>query len=211
MTIGSSTPAGRSAVAIRLRAAPPAERSRKGRPVRSKFAIVLAFGLLTAVVAAVPSSRSVAQDATPLQSTPEPGSAGLGFDISPIAFGPVEAVPSPPLVLGMIRVTLAPGANQDVGADPGPTLTYVESGSFSIRLDGPATVTRAATGGVPEAVSAGTDVTLTAGDAILVPGDTPNSARNEGTEAAVLLVALLLPAEALGPPPGGSSAGTPAP
>jgi hypothetical protein len=150
-------------------------------------------------------------DATPVAGTPAPGSPGVGFDVRPLAFAPLDTVPFPPAVLGLLRATLAPGAHQDAGADPGATLTYVESGALSIRLEGPATVLRAAAGGAPEEVGAGADVTLGAGDAILVPRGTRNAARNDGAEPAVLLVVLLASEAALGAPPAGTpAAATPA-
>jgi hypothetical protein len=87
----------------------------------------------------------------------------------------------------------------------------VESGTFTVQVDGPATVTRGAglgaamatveaTGdmsGLMESIPAGQAVTLEAGDAAYLPGYTAGEIRNEGQEPATGLGFLVFPAEGM--------------
>ena len=98
----------------------------------------------------------------------------------------------------LLRAIYQPAGSEPFAADPGSGVGYVEAGTLTIRLEGATTVTRAATGGTPapqEQVAAGTEVTLSPGDAVIFPPFTGGTISNTGTEPAVLLVALLAPAE----------------
>ena len=68
-------------------------------------------------------------------------------------------------------------------------------------VEGPAMVTRAADPATSEAVAPGTEVTLDAGDGLMIPAGTAHTNRNAGEGPAVLLAAVFLPVDADAPPP----------
>jgi hypothetical protein len=84
--------------------------------------------------------------------------------------------------VGLERVTLAPGAewtrgrNQDLGE--GPLLFGIESGSLTLKAEGPMTVTRS--GGAPATVAAGTEVVLNPHDRGFTPSGVVSRWSNTG-------------------------------
>ncbi len=93
--------------------------------------------------------------------------------------------------------------------DPAPeiSLGYVEVGALAITLDAPVTVTRAGAATAPgEAVAAGTEFTLAAGDYVVLPLLVDGEVRNDGQEAASVVVAAIIPSGMATP-----TAATPAP
>jgi hypothetical protein len=90
-------------------------------------------------------------------------------------------------------------------------MLLVESGAFTIQVNGPVSVTRGATLGealesaestgdlsaAAEAIAEGDEVTLEAGDAAYVPGNITGEIRNDGQERAVALVFLMGPPETM--------------
>jgi quercetin dioxygenase-like cupin family protein len=167
-------------------------------PVSALAAVVLLGALALAGL-----RPAIAQDATP-----PPGEEGVTF--APLGFGTAEELPPAPVELVLARVTLAPGAGFPIEADdPSVGLAYVESGALTIRVEAPLRVTRAATiaafatpgaagaGAVPgpEEVPAGTEVTLEAGDSVVIPANVAGEVRNDGAEPAVGLAALVAPPE----------------
>ena len=160
-----------------------------------------------------------AQDATPAAEEFAP--EGVAFE--PLGFGTAEELPSAPADLVLIRFTIDPDAGFPIEADdPSVALAYVESGALTARVEAPIRVTRAATiaafatpGAVeegslpePEEVAAGTEFTLEAGDSVVFPPNVEGEIRNDGTEPAVALVAIVAPPEEGAGTPG---AGTPTP
>jgi hypothetical protein len=143
-----------------------------------------------------------AQDATPT-----PGDVAF-LPLATAALDPSAPVPASVVLL---RALYQPGASEAFLADPGSAVGYVEAGTPTIRLDGATTVTRAAMGGTPgpqEPLSAGTEVSLGPGDAVVFPAYTGGTISNTGPVPAVLLFVLLAPAdEAIASP----AAGTPMP
>ncbi len=149
----------------------------------------------------------VAQEGTPPADDYEQPE-GVMFE--GLAFGLAEALPAGPTGLGLFRTTLEPGARIDVEAHPSYFLVSVQSGAVTYRVQTPVLVTRAVTGtpgaqtlgpdAPAEEISPGTEFTLEAGDAALVPPSTgaPDEGRNDGQEPAVLLVVSVGPAEAEG-------------
>jgi hypothetical protein len=87
----------------------------------------------------------------------------------------------------------------------------VESGTFTVQVNGPVSVTRGATLGeamqsaettgdlsaAAEAIAAGEAVTLEAGDAAYIPGNLIGEIRNDGQDRAVGLAFLVGPPEAM--------------
>jgi hypothetical protein len=167
--------------------------------------LVAAFIAFVGLAEAGPVRETAAQDAF---ATPGPGE----FELVPgqigrvLAGGLVAEPPTAPVELAVLRFTNDPGSVYAGSADdPSAGLILVESGEVTVRLEGPATITRA-TG--PEEVAAGTEFTLGSGESFLWPPYVAGELRNDGQEPAVTLLAYLAPVEEEAATPG---AGTPTP
>jgi quercetin dioxygenase-like cupin family protein len=112
--------------------------------------------------------------------------------------------------LYVARAALDPGGVVPIEArDPALGILLVESGTLTVQVEGPMTVTRGAGMGEPmgtaesiegfntvaESVPAGQAVTLEAGDAAYIPANVAGEIRNEGQQRAVRLAFLVLPPE----------------
>jgi len=139
---------------------------------------------------------------------------GVAFE--PLGFGTTEELPAVPADLVLIRFTIDPDAGFPIEADdPTVALISVESGALTLQIEAPLQVVRAATiaafatpeaveeGAIPEPeeVAAGTEVTLEAGDSVVIPPNVAGEIRNDGDEPAVGLVALVTPPEEEGATP----------
>jgi hypothetical protein len=145
---------------------------------------------------------AIAQEATPAAEEMMPA----GFTYQQVMFASGIELTSP-LDLNVFRFGLEPGTATSVDESPGVGVLVVESGSLTVEVDGPVTVTRAAgmqeamataeaTGdfcGVMESVAAGEAVALAVGDAAHIPGDVPGEIRNEGSEPATSLAFIVYP------------------
>jgi quercetin dioxygenase-like cupin family protein len=171
------------------------------RLVVSLSVIVVLLGVLALHAQPV----ATAQEATP-----------AGVEIGAVTFEPVALatgidLPSPG-DLFVARAALDPGGVVPiVKSDPALGILLVESGTLTLQLEGPMTVTRGAGLGeamataqatgdfsaLMESVSAGQAVTLEAGDAAYIPANVAGEIRNEGLERAVRLAILVLPPEGL--------------
>jgi quercetin dioxygenase-like cupin family protein len=169
------------------------------RLVVSLSVVVVLLGIFT--LRAQPDA--IAQEATP-----------AGVEIGGVTFQPVALAlgidfPSPGALL-LARAALDPGGVVPIEErDPALGILLVESGTLTLQVEGPMTVTRGtglgaamataeATGDVNalmETVPAGQAVTLAAGDAAYIPAHVAGEIRNEGRERAVRLAILVLPAE----------------
>jgi hypothetical protein len=179
----------------------------------SVFLSLLAVVLL-GIVALRVQPVAIAQEGTPAAdmategSTYEPVSFALGVD-----------VPSP-ADLFVVRIGLDPGTGFPIEeSDPAAGILLVESGTFTVQVNGPVSVTRgtglgeamesAASAGdlrtAAEAIAAGEAVTLAAGDAAFIPSTLTGEIRNDGQERAVGLAFLM------GAPEGMTAEATPAP
>ncbi len=163
--------------------------------------------VLLGVVGGGAHPAAVAQEASPAAGMSE---EGITFD--PVAFALGAELPSA-ADLFVVRLGLDPGAGFPIEAsDPSSGMLIVESGAFTVRVDAPLAVTRGAglldaiataeaTGDFAsstEAVAAGAEVTLEAGDAVFIPGSIAGEIRNDGQERAVGLAFLAVPPEGTG-------------
>ena len=167
--------------------------------------LAVAFTAIVGQMGAGPVPEMAAQESF---ATPGPGE----FELVPgqigreLAGGLVPEPPAAPVYLNLLRFTNAPGSVfTGTADDPSVGLILVESGEVTVRLEGPATITRA-TGA--EEVAAGTDFTLGAGESFLWPPFVAGELRNDGQEPAVTLLAYLAPVEGEAETP---MAGTPTP
>ncbi len=158
------------------------------------------------------SVATAAQEGTP----PAEEFAPEGVTFEPLGFGTAEELPAAPADLVLARVTFEPEAGFPIEEDdPTVALVYVESGAFTLQFEAPLQVFRAATietfatpgaveedaGPEAEEVEAGTEVTLEAGDSVVVPANVGGEVRNDGEEPAVVLVAFIAPLEEGGATP----------
>ena len=181
------------------------------RRLRASLSLIVV--MLLGIFALHAQPDAIAQEATP---------AGVevgGVTFEPVAFATGIDFPSPGDLL-VARAALDPGGVVPIEEhDPALGILLVESGTLTLQLEGPMTVTRGAglgaamataeaTGDVNalmETVAAGQAVTLAAGDAAYIPANVAGEIRNEGQERAVRLAILVLPPEAM------SGEATPAP
>lgn len=114
----------------------------------------------------------------------------------------IDALPPLTSWAGIERTTLDPGASwtrgrsQELGE--GPIMYVVESGTLTIRADGPTTMTRAGSN-APATVDPGTEVTLQPGDRGYAPTGVISLWRNNGADPAIILdAAITTPSTSLG-------------
>lgn len=137
-----------------------------------------------------------AQDATPAAGDETPPE-GVTFEF--LGGGETEVLPSAPAGISLVRITLAPGASFPAEADdPSLALVVVEAGTVTFNIEAPVTVLHPVGNKEPtaedfEAFPAGQDFTMEVGDSALFPASTAGEVRNDGTEDAVLLGALIEP------------------
>ena len=169
---------------------------------------VLLSVAVVALLGSVASWRqpvAIGQEATPARVT----IGGVTFE--PVTFATGIALPSPGDLFG-VRASLDPGGVVPIEAtDPALGILLVESGTLTVQVEGPMTVTRGtglgeamataqATGDfgtLMESVEAGQAVTLAAGDAAYIPAHVAGEIRNEGQERAERLAFLVLPPDAM--------------
>jgi quercetin dioxygenase-like cupin family protein len=122
-----------------------------------------------------------------------PGSTGI--TPQPLGSGLPSVVEG--YAMGLVRLTYEPGATLNSHTHPGASILYVESGTLTYTLiEGTATISRAPDEGTPRAaeeLGAG-DIVLNAGDSLFEDADVIHTARNDGSEPAVILIANLLTA-----------------
>jgi hypothetical protein len=160
-------------------------------------------------------TSAAAQEASPVAGEMGPPA---GVQDETLAFGAVDVLPATPAFIFLDRLTIDPGAA--IPGSPGdPTFAFVrvESGTLTFRADAPLQIVRGAAltaalatpGTLPamEETAAETNATLQAGDSIVFPPMVGVELRNDGTEPAVLLGAVIASAEAMM----GAAQSTPAP
>ena len=172
-----------------------------------RFSVLLSVVvvMVLGIVASWRQPGAFAQEATPA------GVAIGGVTFEPVAFATGIDFPSPG-ALFVARAALDPGGVVPIADnDPALGILLVESGTLTVQVEGPMTVTRGtglgeamataeASGDVSalmESVPAGQAVTLEAGDAAYIPANVAGEIRNEGQERAVRLAILVLPPEAM--------------
>jgi quercetin dioxygenase-like cupin family protein len=168
------------------------------RRFRVFLSIVAVMVLGTVTLRVQPAA--VAQEATPSE-----GVAPEGGTYEPVTFALGVDVPSPADVF-VVRIGLEPGTGFPIEeSDPAAGILLVESGTFTVHVNGPVSVTRGAELGAAmqtaestgdlsaaaEAIAAGEAVSVEAGDAAYIPVNLTGEIRNDGQERAVALVFLV--------------------
>lgn len=147
--------------------------------------IVFAFASLLTLAGMLIVGNTAGKAAPPAGTPIASPTAGR----QPLAAGLLGDLPPAPALVGLARVTYAPGATEQIGIGTYSDLVYVESGELTIRTDGLATVTRSTDPlNQPEQFGAGTAFVIAQGDSAIIPGGFPVEISNPGQHESVLLV-----------------------
>jgi quercetin dioxygenase-like cupin family protein len=140
-------------------------------------------------------SQAAAQEATPAAE----GGMPPGVAATPLINAPIPAadVPSGGFTMSIARVTFEPGSSTPVSAADRARVAYVESGTLICPGEAPRFVI-AADGTVTE--YGAEDITINTGEAIYIPPNVPDGARNDGTELLSVLLVDLVPTEEMATP-----------
>ena len=158
-----------------------------GRFGMGRFMSLAFLAMLLSLTSFGTHSTAVAQDATPVT---EPVFEGVELEV--VTYGPVPAYPPEPAEIALLRLVFEPGGRLLVPKDdPGMAIHYVEIGTMTIRFSTPVVVTRGAQD--QEQVPAETEFTLEAGDSFTAPPPSGGEFRNDGTEEASVLIAVISP------------------
>ncbi len=148
----------------------------------------LVVGCLAVLLLVVSGPAVVAAQETSEEGHERP--EGVSFEI--LAQAVAEELPAAPAQIFVSRVTIAPGADDEVEPGPGVGLFSIETGTLAFSFEGPATVIRAGAAAAPAPQE---QTKLGAGDAFLTPAGVGFEVRNEGTDPAQVLLVGVIPAE----------------
>jgi hypothetical protein len=149
--------------------------------------------VLIALAALGAHPGAVAQEATPVTEA-----VFEGVELEVLTFAPIPGYPPEPAEIALLRLRFEPGGRLLVPADdPGMAIHYVEAGTLTVRFSAPVVVTRGAKD--QEQVAADTEFTLAMGDSFTAPSPSGGEFRNDGTEEATLLIAVIGPVAAATP------------
>lgn len=160
----------------------------RSRAAGSVVACALGASLLLAPAAS-------AQDATPSaspQASPvaSPVSEQAPADVTSIFSYQLDAFPTSPVSVRLLRITLEPGASSPMHTHPGPEFDLVESGTLTVSSTGEADVVRG--GGAPVSGELAGEQ-LGVGDLVVFPPGTGMNLVNESAEPVVILSAVFHP------------------
>ena len=160
--------------------------SRFGTSTRLRCVLAVAAIAALLPISAAPLAVA-AQESSPVagdEAMPE----GAIFEF--LAQAVAEEVPEAPAFVGLYRITVSPGASDQIEPGPGVELVVLESGALVLDFEGPATVVGAGVTGTP---TADEEVVLSAGNAFLVSGG-GFAVRNDGAEPAQVVGLGVFPA-----------------
>ena len=160
---------------------------RRGSVVALLFTLVLAIGASQGL-----SSGTQAQDATP--PAEQQAGAPEGVSLVTLASGSIEVLAPGTANLALGRIRFVPGATFPFDpSDPSVNLLFMASGTLTFRVEAPMKVARGVEPGTPaptepEEIPAGTEFTMSDGDAALFPPNASGEVRNDGDEDATAWV-----------------------
>jgi quercetin dioxygenase-like cupin family protein len=150
--------------------------------ISRREALLVGSGGLAAALFALRTTPVRAQEATP--------GMPAGVNIVPGVTVNVEDMPAAPVAVAVYRITIESGGTAPVSTLPFPSIVVVEQGTLICP------------GGAPRYVIApdGTtteygdeEIMINVGEAIYVPANVPDGARNDGTEQLMLLAVDMMP------------------
>jgi mannose-6-phosphate isomerase-like protein (cupin superfamily) len=118
--------------------------------------------------------------------------------VEPLGRTTLETVPAAPYRLGIVRLTMEPGAVITELSAQGPVFLLVESGTLVVHVDQASRVQRADPAGDPgrDELRAAGDIVLSPGERIALVANTGYALRSAGKEPAVVLSAAALAGDA---------------
>lgn len=150
------------------------------------------ISLIVAALLGVFALPALAQDATP--GPPDSFEIAPGVTADSAVFVEGEQNPS------LYRLHFQPGVTYAVHPGPNLEIAYMEAGSLIVRLNGPAIVGEVgATDNGGEAIPAETEVTVSAGQYLVLQPGVTGDVRNDGQETATVSVAGIAPGGAATP------------
>jgi len=150
---------------------------------------------LGAAVLISPAPAAYAQNATPAAS-PEASpiasatSEQVPATVTSLFTYQLDAFPTAPVSVRLLRITLEPGASSPMHTHPGPEFDLVESGTLTVNSTGEADLVRG--GGEPVAAEL-TGEQLGPGDLVVFPAGTGMNLVNASDEPVVILSAVFHP------------------
>jgi len=106
-----------------------------------------------------------------------------------------EKIPPSPALLALARFTYETGSFFGPAAGPGPVVFHMDAGKLTFSAEGAVYFKNTAVDRTAEIreVTPGTSFDVTPGDQLLVPGDTPHTARSSGTTTAAVMGVAMFP------------------
>jgi quercetin dioxygenase-like cupin family protein len=159
--------------------------SQESDGVSRRTVVLFGAGGLTTALFALQTARAHAQEATP-----SPGGMPAGVEIAPGVTVNVTDMPPAPVAVAIYRLTIEPGGVSPVSTFPFPSIIVIEQGTlicpggaprYFITPDGTTTE------------YGDEEIVLTVGEALYVPANVPDGARNDGTEQVIVLAVDLMP------------------
>ena len=166
--------------------------ARDAHEVTRREALLAGSGGLALALFTLSAVRARAQEATP-----SPGGMPEGVTIEPGVTVGVADMPAAPVAVAIYRITIEPGATVPNSTFPFPTIVVVEQGTLTCPGGAPRYVIK------PDGTTTeygDEDITVNVGEAIYVPTNVLDGARNDGTEQIILLAVDMMPGEAMGTP-----------
>jgi hypothetical protein len=151
--------------------------------LKSLTRIVAVIGLMACLTPLETRAQLATPEATDLDFTGE-----ILIDV------PLGDLPSPPALIGIARLLFPGGSTILGGAEAGPRLFLVESGSFLIWLDSGGMVYRGGNQNAPVAISDGQIVRLQGEDLLVVADRPPFEVTNDRQEPSTLIDIVVWPA-----------------
>ena len=161
--------------------------------ITRREALLVGSGGLAAALFALRITQARAQEATPGSN----GGMPQGVTIVPGVTVNVTDMPPAPVAVAIYRITIEPGATAPVSTFPFPTLVVVEQGTLTCPGGAPRYVI------TPDSTTTeygDEEIVINVGEAIYVPANVPDGARNDGTEQIGLLAVDLMPGGDMGTP-----------
>ena len=153
---------------------------------RSQLSVIMLLAAL--LIAPIPAR---AQEATPAATTP---TALEDLQTTTLLDVPLEVLPEPPALVGLARLVFPSKSTLLGGPINGPRLFFVESGSFSIRLDSEGTLWRNNDQSTAETVASGSTIALAENDLLILLDRPPFEVFNLDTSPSVVLDIVIWPA-----------------
>lgn len=139
------------------------------------------------------SPVAYAQVSTP-EATPAatPATEQVSATVTDLYSYELEAFPTAPVSVRLLRITLQPGASSPMHTHPGPEFDLVESGTLTVTTEGDADLSR---GGGEPVTGPLTGEQLGEGDLVVFPGGTAMTLVNDSDQEVVILSAVFHPVQ----------------